>query len=69
MEDHSSRLESLLKFLAQWEAARRTAFGTLFTAGEIADIRELERIYGLSPSAGRQSLSRHSPMTTMPREP
>jgi hypothetical protein len=57
MEDRSSRLESLLKFLAEWETTRRTVLGRILTAGQLADIRELERIYGLSPSRAREQRS------------
>jgi DNA-binding transcriptional regulator PaaX len=57
MEGRPSRLESLLKFLAEWETTRRTVLVRILTAGQLADIRELERIYGLSPSRAREQRS------------
>jgi hypothetical protein len=43
--------DALLVFLANWEAIERSALGRIFTAGQLADVQELERLYGL-PSHG-----------------
>jgi hypothetical protein len=41
----------LLVFLANWEAIERSALGRILTAGQLADVQELERLYAL-PSEG-----------------
>jgi hypothetical protein len=41
-------LDALLAFLAKWEATERHALGTVLTAGQLADVQELERLYALS---------------------
>jgi hypothetical protein len=40
-------LEWLLKFLADYQSAEGTPLGRLLTAGKLADIRELERMFAL----------------------
>jgi len=42
--------DALLVFLANWEAIERSALGRILTAGQLADVQELERIHSL-PSA------------------
>jgi hypothetical protein len=42
--------DALLVFLANWEAIERSALGRILTAGQLADVQELERLYAL-PSA------------------
>jgi hypothetical protein len=42
--------DALLIFLANWEAIERSALGRILTAGQLADVQELERLYAL-PSA------------------
>jgi hypothetical protein len=39
--------DALLVFLANWESIERSALGKILTAGQLADIRELERLYAL----------------------
>ena len=39
--------DALLVFLANWEAIERSALGRIVTAGQLADIQELERLYAL----------------------
>jgi hypothetical protein len=39
--------EWLLKFLADYQSAEGTPLGRLLTAGKLADIRELERMFAL----------------------
>jgi hypothetical protein len=43
--------DALLVFLANWEAIERSALGRIVTAGQLADIQELERLFAL-PSEG-----------------
>jgi hypothetical protein len=47
MEEIDPKLESLLKFLADYQSAQGTLFGKFVTAGKLADIRELERMFAL----------------------
>jgi hypothetical protein len=42
--------DALLVFLANWEAIERSALGRIVTAGQLADVQELERLFAL-PSA------------------
>jgi hypothetical protein len=39
--------DALLVFLANWEAIERSALGRILTAGHLADVQELERMYAL----------------------
>lgn len=39
--------DALLVFLANWEAIERSALGRILTAGQLADVQELERMYAL----------------------
>jgi hypothetical protein len=39
--------DALLAFLANWEAIERSALGKILTAGQLADVLELERIFAL----------------------
>jgi hypothetical protein len=47
--------DALLVFLANWEA-RQSALGRILTAGQLADVQELERLYAL-PSEPTEHLS------------
>jgi hypothetical protein len=38
---------ALLVFLANWEAIERSALGRILTAGQLADVQELERLFAL----------------------
>ncbi len=42
--------DALLVFLANWEEIERSALGRILTAGQLADVQELERLFAL-PSA------------------
>jgi hypothetical protein len=49
--------DALLVFLANWEAIERSALGRILTAGQLADVQELERLYALpseSPNLPRE---------------
>jgi hypothetical protein len=39
--------DALLVFLANWEAIERSALGRILSAGQLADIQELERLFAL----------------------
>ena len=39
--------DALLAFLANWEAIERSVLGKILTAGQLADVLELERIFAL----------------------
>jgi hypothetical protein len=39
--------DALLIFLANWEAIERSALGRILTAGQLADVQELERLFAL----------------------
>jgi hypothetical protein len=39
--------DALLVFLANWEAIERSALGRILTAGQLADVQELERLFTL----------------------
>ena len=55
-EDGKSVTADDIEFLAKWEARERSALGTVLTAGQLADVQELERLYAL-PSMPAESLS------------
>jgi hypothetical protein len=40
--------DALLVFLANWEAIERSALGRILTAGQLADVQELERLFALT---------------------
>ncbi len=46
--------DALLVFLANWEAIERSALGRILTAGQLADVQELERLYAL-PAASPEN--------------
>ena len=39
--------DALLVFLSNWEAIERSALGRILTAGQLADVQELERLFTL----------------------
>ena len=39
--------DALIAFLANWEAIERSALGRIVTAGQLADVQELERLFAL----------------------
>ena len=43
--------DALLVFLANWEAIERSALGRILTAGQLADVQELERLHALPSGA------------------
>jgi hypothetical protein len=47
--------DALLVFLANWEAIERSALGRILTAGQLADVQELERLFALPSAADDQS--------------
>lgn len=56
VEQINPDFDALLLFLANWEAKERSALGTILTAGQLADVHELERMYAL-PSEPTEHLS------------
>ena len=56
VEEINPDFDALLLFLANWEATERSALGTVLTAGQLADVQELERLYAL-PSEPTEHLS------------
>jgi hypothetical protein len=49
--------DALLVFLANWEAIERSALGRILTAGQLADVQELERLYALPSGSPEDSLN------------
>jgi hypothetical protein len=43
--------DALLVFLANWEAIEKSVLGRILTAGQLADVQELKRIYALPSPA------------------
>jgi hypothetical protein len=56
VKEINPNFDALLVFLANWEAIERSALCRIITAGQLADLQELERIYAL-PSEPREELS------------
>ena len=56
VEEINPDFDALLIFLANWEAKEQSALGTILTAGQLADVQELERLYAL-PSEPTEHLS------------
>jgi len=54
MKETNPNFDALLVFLANWEAIERSALGRILSAGQLADVQELERMYALpsGPSEG-----------------
>ena len=48
MKEINPNFDALLIFLANWEAIERSALGRILTAGQLADVQELERLFALS---------------------
>jgi hypothetical protein len=48
--------DALLVFLANWEAIERSALGRIITAGQLADVQELERLFALSSDPTDQTM-------------
>lgn len=46
--------DALMVFLANWEAIERSALGRIVTAGQLADVQELERLYALQSEVQEQ---------------
>jgi hypothetical protein len=57
MKETNPNFDALLVFLANWEAIERSALGRILSAGQLADVQELERIYQL-PSEPVEDLPR-----------
>jgi hypothetical protein len=47
MNEANPNFDALLVFLANWEAIERSALGRILSAGHLADLHELERMYAL----------------------
>jgi hypothetical protein len=47
MKETNPNFDSLLVFLANWEAIERSALGRILSAGQLADVQELERLFAL----------------------
>jgi hypothetical protein len=56
VEETNPDFDALLVFLANWEAKEQSALGRIVTAGQLADVQELERLYRL-PSEPTEHLS------------
>jgi hypothetical protein len=56
MKQTNPDYDALLVFLANWEAIERSALGRILTAGQLADVRELERMLAL-PALDAQDLT------------
>jgi hypothetical protein len=56
VEEINPDFDALLVFLANWEATEQSALGRILTAGQLADVQELERLYTL-PSEPTEHLS------------
>ena len=56
VKEINPNFDALLVFLANWEAIERSVLGRIITAGQLADLQELERLYAL-PSEPREELS------------
>jgi hypothetical protein len=48
VEELNPDFDALLVFLANWEAKEQSALGRILTAGQLADVQELERLYRLA---------------------
>ena len=49
--------DALLVFLANWEAIEQSALGRILTAGQLADVQELERLYALPAESARHAIA------------
>jgi hypothetical protein len=47
VKETNPQFDALLVFLANWEAIERSALGRILTAGQLADVQELEQLYAL----------------------
>ncbi len=47
MKQTNPDFDALLVFLANWEAIERSVLGRILSAGQLADIQELERLFSL----------------------
>lgn len=55
MKETNPNFDALLVFLANWEAIERSALGRILSAGQLADVQELGRMYAL-PSGPSEDL-------------
>ena len=51
MKETNPSFDALLAFLANWEAITRTTLARMMTAGDLADVQELERLHALPSEA------------------
>jgi hypothetical protein len=47
MKETNPNYDALLVFLANWEQIERSELGRILSAGQLADVQELERIFTL----------------------
>ncbi len=47
MQQNNPDYDALLLFLANWEGIEPSMLGLILTAGELADVQELERLFAL----------------------
>ena len=47
VQETNPDFDALLVFLANWESIERSALGRILTAGQLADVQELERLFAL----------------------
>jgi hypothetical protein len=47
VKETNPNFNALLVFLSNWEAIERSALGRIVTAGQLADVQELERLFAL----------------------
>jgi hypothetical protein len=47
VKETNPNFDTLLEFLSNWEAIERSALGRIVTAGQLADVQELERLFAI----------------------
>jgi hypothetical protein len=57
MKETNPNFDSLLVFLANWEAIERSALGRILSAGQLADVQELERLFALPSEDSEEAKS------------
>ena len=57
MKETNPNFDALLVFLTNWEALERSALGRILSAGQLADVQELERLFALPCEAAEETTS------------
>jgi hypothetical protein len=57
MKETNPNFDALLVFLANWEALERSALGRILSAGQLADVQELERLFALPCEEAEETAS------------